>query len=759
MNYSSSFHSGFRLIFRCCHISGLVALTLLVSRLGAFPVNITWHTPVSGQFEDDSNWSFVTHPRPTTNGIASFWQDGSYTVSFNSSPSNLRLQVTSGDVNFALNGNTYTLVDADFGPESIEVGTGGSSASLTLSNGVVRSFDVRLGQQWGNSFGRLNVTGPSTDLEARYISLGSGSPAELNITGGGYVLASSISMGSGGVLSQGHLNISGTNSILSLRESAVMVVGANRHGELRITGGGTLFAAQGFNPDPEVMRHVGLIGQSAGSFGLVEVRGPGSSFNFADGILRVGNQGEGSLRVLNGGSLSAGSVIVGTNGSVNLLGEGNVLVRGSSLSANQLVVGDGSLRARMTVDQGSSILTDSIAVRNARNNEGLANLLRISGAGTLVQSSSDIVLSGTASNLGSSLVIIENGAEVRTDLLIINNPKARMTVTGQNTTFVAFGSAAIGNGPVATTLEISNGANFLSHGNVMIGQYENRQATVRVSDPTTQLGANGGFILGANSGVGKLVILNSAQVYSGGNFTINSGSEVLLEVSGLSNRLEVGGSHVSRNLINNGVIRLTTTPDLVAGNYQPIYVSGDWLGSGTVEAIGGVWNHATRELVVVAPVEATAGNPVEVDPTQSQRVRISSGERSVTVALDSAATSGNTDPLTFSATVEEVDFINEFEVYGAWNFTTNLQEGHSVLLSMDLGDGIVATSLRVYHRTNNGNWTFHTSDVFYDNGIVSFYADGFSSYAVVVPEPAAFALLLALAVICGRVFYRIRAKS
>jgi hypothetical protein len=71
--------------------------------------------------------------------------------------------------------------------------------------------------------------------------------------------------------------------------------------------------------------------------------------------------------------------------------------------------------------------------------------------------------------------------------------------------------------------------------------------------------------------------------------------------------------------------------------------------------------------------------------------------------------------------------------------------GSLTLVSMEIGP-VPSSSFAVWHSINDGlTWTLHTTDVFYAEGVASFYVSGFSSYAITastVPEPSSLILLL-----------------
>lgn len=212
--------------------------------------------------------------------------------------------VTSG------NASAATAYDsAGWSTYGLSVGHGGTG-TLNISNGgIVYSLFSAIGRDVGAS-GTVNIAGAGSQwlmdksITTRgYITVGEYGNGQLNITNGGAISASSMTLAyyDG---SSGKLVVSGSNSNLTLIASdgsnGVLKVGAKGTGIMAIRSGGT------------VNSNTGSINATQS---IVNVDGTNSTWNMT-GALTIGSYGTGRLIITNGGAVSAGSV---TNGSSSLI--------------------------------------------------------------------------------------------------------------------------------------------------------------------------------------------------------------------------------------------------------------------------------------------------------------------------------------------------------------------------------------------------------------------------------------------------------
>src|SRR5687768_4957638 len=120
--------------------AGVVAIE---SASSAWAIDKSWAAKSGGNFERATSWS----PRgaPGVNDRAIFDLVGrkgataSYTVKFNSDPTNLSAWMKLGVVTWDLNGHTYTLTSPT---ESLRAGMAGASSDLQVNDGILNTVTV-----------------------------------------------------------------------------------------------------------------------------------------------------------------------------------------------------------------------------------------------------------------------------------------------------------------------------------------------------------------------------------------------------------------------------------------------------------------------------------------------------------------------------------------------------------------------------------------------------------------------------------------
>lgn len=157
----------------------------------------------------------------------------------------------------------------------------------------------------------------------------------------------------------------------SLKVGQNLRVGNNGDGSLKVTGGASLISAQSF------------IGAGRGSIGDVEISGTGSSWTNT-GDLNVGDRGTGSLRILDGArvDVGAGVIMIGSGSTSSQVGHGEVLVSGAGSlftggTRSYVGVSPGS-EASLIVENGGAAMLDA----GLGANEGSYGRVVVTGAGS-----------------------------------------------------------------------------------------------------------------------------------------------------------------------------------------------------------------------------------------------------------------------------------------------------------------------------------------------------------------------------------------
>ncbi|HEY3391286.1 MAG TPA: hypothetical protein VGK58_01170 [Lacipirellulaceae bacterium] len=208
-----------------------------------------------------------------------------------------------------------------------------------------------------------------------------------------------------------------------------LIVGEFGNGKLIVDDGGRVMVGTGAN--------LFTIGRQIGSIGYVEVSGPDSLLSAA--LAEVGDAGDGTLRILDGGRAVTGGALIGDNSSAR----GEVLVDGvgstwevtgeinvSDPGEAHLTISNGGLarsssvtrvnaNGRLTLDAGRLEIGGTVGLLNtgAVDGNGTIELLKFdnnAGGRLRPQGAEALVLTGTLNNAG--LVDVQSG------ILEVNGP-------------------------------------------------------------------------------------------------------------------------------------------------------------------------------------------------------------------------------------------------------------------------------------------------------------------------------------------------
>ncbi|MFT5415740.1 MAG: fibronectin-binding autotransporter adhesin, partial [Gammaproteobacteria bacterium] len=418
---------------------------------------------------------------------------------------------------------------------SLVVGSRGDGTLNILNGGTVTSSGSSSIGQIAGSTGAATVDGlGSSWLNSGALIVASGGNGTLNIRNGGSV-SNTVGIIGDNVGLTGAATVDGEDS--SWLNGGGLIVGHGGNGTLNILNGGsvttTTFAS---------------IGDSSTATGTATVDGMGSSW-LNDGTLDVGFSGNGTLNILNGGSVTntdgfigtvAGATGTATIGGNNALWDssGSLFVGGSDTAAG----GTGALNinsgGRVNVDgtlkvwsagtvnlDGGSLFVDSLDTDGTFNfNSGLLNI----NANLLV---------GAAGGLGAA-VTLTDGQEL---------------VVGEITT-IGVASALTLNGGIYTTNTIINNGSF----DFIAGEFNL---------------TNSDLIIGTSGLLGDTVSFNSQQTVNVSQSTVINNDGVLIVES---------GSLTSNGYANNGEVVINGFAARVRGN--TFTNSGLLRGAGRIDA-------------------------------------------------------------------------------------------------------------------------------------------------------------------------------
>ncbi len=237
----------------------------------------------------------------------------------------------------------------------------------------------------------------------------------------------------------------------------VPYVGYRGDGSLLIENGGYLYS--NYNR--------AYIGNWAGSTGTVTVTGPGSTWA-GPGGLHIGYVGTGALNIENGGSVSNSEECYlgrdsGAFGSAYVSGPGSVWSNLKDLHVGNL--GDGSL----LIENGGTVSNTQGYVGS-----GNGSTATVTGPGSAWNNESYLHVG----NLGPATLLIEDGGTVTSNSGSIN-AHSIATVTGPGSTWISSNDITVGTSGTGT-LRIEKGA-LVSSGSARIGNSSLSSGTVTVT--------------------------------------------------------------------------------------------------------------------------------------------------------------------------------------------------------------------------------------------------------------------------------------
>lgn len=705
---------------RCILFLGALAFLIL------FAVRAQAEITVTGDFSpDEPFWS--NGGSSSTTGYLGYENSGTATLRIDDGSS---LWLDSGILG-RRTGSTGNATVSGTGSQWNNAGV--ITVGLSGSGEILVEKGAQLTSDSGNiSNGSIHITGTGSHWETGDLAIARFTPADtvgnLTISNGASVTSYQSLIGHFGFGSAGHATVTGNDSIWKI-QSHPIIVNPQFQGDLFIGGGNSLRST--------------LSIQDGGRVEVDKTTAISGSTNYLS---------------LQNGTLQTKMLIADRS---HLKGTGNIQSQGLSgtgyspldfngNSTANLLVNDQTDDIQITVNatdkseisvdhlrirNGATITTESVRIGRLSDEQGQA---QVSGDGTtwINQGSIDVGRHGTGK------AIIEKQAHLESLFINIGNNE---TATGDlrikdSGTRVTAGSLQVGEEGVGK-LELTEGAT-LRTGTANLGRFSGGDGTVNLSGEGTYWETDELDV--GMDGIGTLTLGVGTQVDSGFHVNINSESEVNLYVSGdaMLNANTLGPASSGGDFENDGTVRLFAGQALAAGTYTPITVGadeGDFTGTGTYDAFGGIWNDAAHTFTVSSLLDGSGGI-VETD-LSGQRYEFSFGgdpEALLTASFGEGA--GIAD---FSVLQLDPRLIGDQFTTTIFDFTTDLADGTDVMLSYFVGADFDEEAIAFWHSEDGLAWTLYTPDTWvYADGWVSFLVDGFSGYAVTVPEPATGSLLL-----------------
>lgn len=446
------------------------------------------------------------------------------------------------------------------------------SGSLRVADGQkLVSRGGYLGYHVGSS-GVATVTGDESLWSSGDMYVGHDGSGSLCIGNGGLVVMSEANIGynSGSI---GSVTVSGENSTLEIDSNCY--IGRSGFGSMRVENGGSV--------TDDRSTSLWYIGYLEGSSGSVTIVGNGSTWDTIGHPLYVGNKGNGSLTIVNGGYVFNGKRYVANNPSVTATV--TVSGAGSFWDGGDLYVGR-SGKGTLNIENGGGV--ESFYTCIGERSESTA---KVTGDGSFWDCHTTMCI---GYNDGSDATLsIENGGMVTSDdgqLAWYAGSKGTANIKGAGSKWINDDDLIVGN-QGGGVVRVEDGG-LLSNTDGTIGHYADSWGNITITGNESHWNNSGDLYVGVD-GEGYLRIENKGAVTVGGDLSINSLSTLvfrlkdagdsLLDVHGnavLDGSLAVGfesGFTVNYNDVF-ALIDLTDPAATISGRFIN-YGEGDTVGT------------------------------------------------------------------------------------------------------------------------------------------------------------------------------------
>jgi T5SS/PEP-CTERM-associated repeat protein len=537
--------------------------TLTVGDTGAGTLNITNQGVVDNSDGYIGNAKVPTSTGTVTvNGAGSRWTNNHNVTVGNAGTGTLNITAGGtvrndfGNVGFASSGTVTVDGSSSLwgNVHSLQIGVQGEGTLSITGGGTVQDGIGSVGYLSG-SIGAVTVNGAGSLWDnSLFLVVGDDGDGTLSIAAGGIVqnttgVVGNQSSGTGIVTVDGVGSRWGTSDRLT--------VGGVGQGKLNITAGGHVTSNPGFGPGD-----FDFVAKQAGSTGLVTVDGDGSRWE-SSGAIEMGDAGNGTLEIINGGTVKAAATEIGVESS----GTGHVTVNG----AGSLLDTPGGLRVG---DFGRGTLD-------------------ITGGG--VVQSGDGAIDGPADSPSA---------------VIVSGPGSRW----HNSNGLSVGISAFQTTARTGMLDITDGAIVTTDGSAFLGTRENTTGTVTVAGAGSTWEIGGQLGLGAARVNGNIVGVGTLRIQSGTTVNVHFNTVVASGFSLLS--LEGGTLSTSFISFQNGATG-DSNFKWASGTLHMASFDGDLVNQGGVLAPGDPIGRSdiigNYNQLAGATLEIEIGGPVHPD--------------------------------------------------------------------------------------------------------------------------------------------------
>ncbi|WP_162901215.1 autotransporter-associated beta strand repeat-containing protein [Breoghania sp. L-A4] len=431
----------------------------------------------------------------------------------------------------------------DLGSDTVFVGTGSASGSLTISaGGSLSNENSYLGFSAGST-GTVMVTGADSALTSSiYLYVGGYGAGELTVSDGGSVSSKHAYVGvfSG---STGTVTVKGAESALTI--SSNFSVGNESAGDLTVSDGGSVSVTSGGGTI--------TVGDYSGSTGTINIGAAAGVAAAAAGMLYADNivfgAGAGTLVFNHTSTAYHFDLDVSGAGSANVLSGTTILTGansftgGTTISGGTLQLGDGGTSGSLSgnvVNDGTLIFNRSNAVTHAGVITGTGSVTK-AGAGKLILTgansysggttvSGGVLQAGSAGALAANTGYTVNGGTL--DLGNFNLTASSLSGTGGR---VDLGGAALtvaqtGNTSYAGAISGTGSVTKAGAGTLVLTGANSYSGGTTVSGGVLQAGSAGA--LAANTG----------YTVNGGTLDLGNFNLTASSLSGTGGRVDLGGA-------------------------------------------------------------------------------------------------------------------------------------------------------------------------------------------------------------------------
>ncbi len=423
---------------------------------------------------------------------------------------------------------------------------------------------------------------------ASEINIGTLNNGSLDILGGGQLESYTNNVIGGNAGSSGAVTVDGIGSLWQLADGAAsLTVGSSGEGSLTISNGGEVLNAD------SVLRT--SIGDNAGSSGTVTVDGAGSKLTNINAGIFVGNSGNGTLNILNGGTVSNTFGSIGNSAG----GEGTVTVSGTGSSWNNsnLDIGDQGNGTLNIINDGLvAVDSGAAAVELGRYGSGGSGTLNIGNGGAAG------ILNASAVNGGPGTATLNFNHNESNYFFTDDSTSGGDTIRITGTTDVNF---------------VGSGTTYISGNNTYTGSTNISSGKLVVYNGGT-LGNNSAVTVGSGAMLESLYDLTIGSLAGNGTVDMDTGS--------IGYRLTVGGDNTSTvfsgTIIDFSNLTKTGTGTLTMTGNNPYYgativndgllvVNGSIANSGiTVNTGGSLGGSGTLGSITINGGSLTPGNSI-----------------------------------------------------------------------------------------------------------------------------------------------------